>query len=148
MKKVILTVFSVLTMTGMVMSQNETSKVEKSKTTTIVANLPVINWEKTSINLGKIPQGKPVSMTFSFTNTGNAPLILTNVAPGCGCTVADFSKESIAPGKKGFVILTYNAAAPGNFAKNATVTANTEPASIVLMFNGEVITETSPVISN
>ncbi len=101
----------------------------------------VISWEKTKQDLGKIPQGKPVSITYEFTNTGNAPLIIASVSPSCGCTTNDFTKNSIAPGKKGFITLTFNAAIAGSFTKSATVNTNAEPGQILLYFNGEVVSE-------
>lgn len=94
-------------------------------------------WQATSHDFGTIGQGKPVSHTYSFTNTGKEPLIISAVKPGCGCTTPDYSKEPVAPGKKGFVTLTYNASAAGRFTKSATVTTNNE--SFVLTFSGEVV---------
>src|SRR5215212_8106752 len=52
-------------------------------------------WKSEEANLGKIPQGKPVSVEFEFTNTGKEPVIIANVATSCGCTVADYSKKPI-----------------------------------------------------
>lgn len=104
-------------------------------------NQAEITWESTSKNLGKIKQGQAQSILYEFTNTGNGPLIIASVAPSCGCTTEDFSKQSIAPGKKGYVKLTYNAAVPGNFTKSATVNTNTTQGQYILYFNGEVISE-------
>ncbi len=142
MKKLILTAFAVACLNGMLKAQNE---VGSNMSTQLLQNnltkQAIISWEKTSHNFGKIMQGKPVSVTYHFTNTGNGPLIITNVTPGCGCTTGDYSKQSISPGGKGFITLTYNAAAAGIFTKNATVNTNTDPGTILLYFNGEVITE-------
>jgi pectate lyase len=63
------------------------------------------------------------------------------VQGSCGCTATDYSKEPIAPGKKGYVTATYNAANMGAFHKTVTVTANTD-APVVLVIKGEVKTET------
>ncbi len=102
---------------------------------------PVIKWESTSHNFGKITKGKPVSYTFTLTNSGDEPLIIQSVKPTCGCTTDDYSKEAIAPGKSGFVKLTYNAANPGAFNKSATVITNADPNTVSLLFSGEVIAE-------
>ncbi|MES2690951.1 MAG: DUF1573 domain-containing protein [Bacteroidota bacterium] len=104
----------------------------------VLYNTPqsVCNWQSTTHEFGTIEQGKPVSCTYSFTNNGKEPLIVTSVQPACGCTTQSYSKEPVAPGKKGFVTLTYNAAATGKFSKSATVVTNSE--SFALTFTGEV----------
>lgn len=101
--------------------------------------LASFKWVETTKNLGKIPQGKPVPITYEFTNTGNEPLKITQVTPACGCTVADYTKEAVAPGKKGFVKGTFNAAAVGTFNKSLTVVSNASEGSIQLTFSGEVV---------
>ncbi len=140
MKKIILSSLVLILLVGMSSAQNSSNTV-----TSIVAvngELPQFNWEKTSYSFGKIVQGKPVTLKYEFVNSGNAPLIISEVKPGCGCTVANYTKEAVAPGNKGFVEITYNAAAMGNFSKSVSVTANTNPNLVVLSFNGEVISET------
>lgn len=136
MKKILVKTFACVLLAGMVTAQ-QPAPTQTPATTS--AEMPAFAWEKTSHSFGKIPQGKPVSVVFSFTNTGSKALILTSVSPGCGCTTEDYSKEAIAPGKKGFVKLIFNAAAIGPFTKSATVTANTNPGVITLYFNGEVV---------
>jgi hypothetical protein len=86
-----------------------------------------------------IPQGTPVTYDFTFTNTGKEPLLIKNAVGSCGCTVPEYTQEAIAPGGKGKVKVTYNAASIGTFIK--TVTVNTNSAStpvITLTINGEV----------
>lgn len=61
--------------------------------------------------------------TFEFTNTGNAPLILTNVKSTCGCTIPTFSKDPILPGKTGKIDVKYNMN-PGPIVKTITVESN------------------------
>ena len=86
-----------------------------------------------------IPQGTPVTYEFTFSNTGKEPLLIKNAVGSCGCTVPEYTQEAIAPGGKGKVKVTYNAASLGVFSK--TVTVNTNSAStpvIVLTIDGEV----------
>jgi hypothetical protein len=86
----------------------------------------IFNWSETTFDFGSIKQGTPVDHEFEFTNLGSEPLIISNVQVSCGCTVADYTKDPIAPGAKGFVKASYNAANPGVFAKTITVQANAD----------------------
>lgn len=90
-------------------------------------------------DFGKIPQGKPVTTEFVFTNIGVEPLILTNVQPTCGCTVADFTKTPVKKGDKGVIKITYNAATPAPFTKGITVTSNAKTPQKNLIIKGEVV---------
>jgi hypothetical protein len=99
----------------------------------------VIAWKTTTIDMGKIEQGKPVTVEFEFTNPSMVPLIINAVRPGCGCTAADYPKEPIVPGKSGKIKLTYNAAATGPFTKSTTVTTNAAEGNTVLIIKGEVV---------
>ncbi|MCZ8354580.1 MAG: DUF1573 domain-containing protein [Cyclobacteriaceae bacterium] len=70
---------------------------------------PVITWEKASHDFGKITQGDVVEHTFRFTNTGNEPLIITNVQVSCGCTTPKgWPKDPVMPGGKGELTVAFN----------------------------------------
>lgn len=97
------------------------------------------NWEKTALTVGQIPHNVPKEVTFTFTNTGDAPLIITRAQGTCGCTASDYTKEAIAPGTQGWVKATYNAAKMGNFSKTVTVFSNVEGEPVVLRLTGEVV---------
>ena len=108
---------------------------------TIMAEAPAsakFSWYKTSHDFGVIELNQPVTATFNFINEGEAPLFISEVKAGCGCTVASFTKEAIAPGGMGEVQATYNAAKSGNFNKTVTVYANTDGDPIVLTLKGTV----------
>lgn len=80
---------------------------------------PVITFEESSKDFGDITQGDKVENVFKFENTGNAPLIISNVAATCGCTVPSWPKEPIAPGKKGEIKVSFNSA--GKMGKQNSV---------------------------
>lgn len=103
-----------------------------------VYNVAKVNWVKETHDFGEIPQGKPVSVEFEFTNAGDAPLLIADVATSCGCTASDYSKEPIAPGKSSKIKVTYNAAAIGAFTKSITVNFSDAEAKKVLMIKGTV----------
>ena len=107
-------------------------------TSTTISNPTLVKWKTESVNLGEITQGKPVTIEFEFTNTSDAAVIVTNAQASCGCTVADYPKEPILPGKSAKITATYNAAAKGVFTKNVTVYIQNEDPK-VLSFNGTVI---------
>jgi hypothetical protein len=96
-------------------------------------------WTQTTFDFGKIKVSNPATHEFTFTNSGNVPLVTSSVKASCGCTVADYSKDPIAPGAKGFVKATYNAASVGQFSKTVTVNANTAEGVVVLTIKGEVV---------
>lgn len=109
------------------------------------ASKPVsgISWKTNTIDLGKIEQGKPVTVEFEFTNPSMVPLIINSVRPSCGCTAADYPKEPIAPGKSGIIKITYNAASSGAFTKSISITTNATEANSTLIIKGEVIAKTN-----
>lgn len=96
-------------------------------------------WKTEVVDAGEIPQGTPKAIEFEFTNNGSAPLIITSAKGSCGCTIADYPKEPIAPGKTAKVTATYNAAAKGPFTKTVTVTTSESETPKVLTLKGTVI---------
>lgn len=108
---------------------------------TINAQQPVITFEKTSHDFGKINEADGrVSTVFTFKNEGMSPLILSNVRASCGCTTPVWPREPIEPGQTGSITVTYNPnGRPGRFQKTVTITSNaTEPTKRVTI-KGEVI---------
>jgi hypothetical protein len=72
-------------------------------------------------DLGKVKQGVPATATFVVTNIGSEPLLIEQASPTCGCTISDYTKSEIAPGKTGYIKATYNAANLGHIDKTLTV---------------------------
>jgi len=101
--------------------------------------MAAFDWSETTHDFGKLVKGKPVSTEFDFVNNGSVPLIITEAKGSCGCTVTDFPKDPIAPGKSGKIKATYNAANQGAFSKTITVSANTAAGKTVLTIKGEVL---------
>ena len=60
-----------------------------------------IKWIDSLKDIGTVPAGKTAEINFRFQNTGDKPLIVVEAKPGCGCTLADYPKEPISPGKRG-----------------------------------------------
>ncbi|MBT8283825.1 DUF1573 domain-containing protein [Muriicola sp. E247] len=96
-------------------------------------NLPVMTFNKAEHDFGTINQGTPQETTFTFTNTGNAPLIITNATSSCGCTVPEYPKNTpIAPGETGELLVKFNGSGQNQVTKTITVSANTEKGSELL----------------
>ena len=100
-----------------------------------------IKFDKTTMDLGKFPESNPVQKcTFTFTNTGNAPLIINQAIASCGCTVPEYTKEPVAPGKTGTINVTYNGKGkfPGYFKKTITIRTNGKTEMTRLYISGEM----------
>jgi membrane peptidoglycan carboxypeptidase len=91
-------------------------------------------------DFGKVKQNVPPTATITVTNIGTEPLLIEQATPSCGCTVSDYTKSPIAPGKTGTIKATYNAAAVGQFNKTLTVKfAGADDVKFVKL-TGEVLT--------
>lgn len=101
-----------------------------------------ITFEKTTLDYGTVKANSDGNRVFTFTNTGDKPLIISNVQPGCGCTASDWTKEPILPGKKGEIKVHYNTANLNAFKKTIDVFSN-DPANgrVVLYIQGTVVAQ-------
>lgn len=91
------------------------------------------------IDYGKIEQHADGVRVFKFTNTGNAPIVISNAKGSCGCTVPTYPKNVILPGETGEISVKYATDRIGAFTKTITLTSNASEASKVLRIKGEVL---------
>lgn len=70
----------------------------------------VMDFKEKTVDFGDITQGDKVEHTFEFTNSGDIPLVISNVAVTCGCTAPNWPKEPIAPGSTGQLKVVFNSA--------------------------------------
>jgi hypothetical protein len=89
-------------------------------------------------DFGILDVDSPAHCEFTFTNKMKTSLVISNVRPSCGCTVAKWSKEPILPGKTGIIKINYNTKIPGTFLKTITVTSNAKNATVTLRIKGNV----------
>lgn len=104
-------------------------------------NYTTVKWLDTAVNFGTIKMGEKIQIKFRCQNTGNKPLIIINARPGCGCTVADYTKTPIAPGGEGLVTAEFDSKKThgGTVTKYIITTTNTKNGTDNnLMFNGEI----------
>lgn len=106
-----------------------------------VTESKAIQWEQTTHQFGEITQNTPATATFKLTNQGNQPLLLKEVKPSCGCTVANYPQEPILPGETAEITTTYNAKKAGKFQKTVKVLTNLSDTAIPLTLKGTVIAE-------
>jgi hypothetical protein len=102
--------------------------------------VPVFSFQKEIYNFGIITEGDKVSYSFSFVNTGNADLIISDASASCGCTVPEFSKTPVAPGKSGTINVIFNSTGKDGYQrKEVFVRANTIPNTKKLILTGTVV---------
>ncbi|MBP7409742.1 MAG: DUF1573 domain-containing protein [Flavobacteriales bacterium] len=111
---------------------------------------PMMSVDKDSHDYGTIPQGANGTCEFVVTNTGDAPLIITQCQGSCGCTVPKCDTAPIKPGEKSTITVKYDTNRVGAINKSVTITSNaTNSPSKIVTIKGTVeasaSTPTSPV---
>ncbi len=100
---------------------------------------PIITFDETEHDFGIIDKESKVDYTFDFKNTGEADLIITNAIGSCGCTIPEYPKEAIKPGKFGKIKVSFNAAGKhGQQQKTVTITTNTSQGTESLRIKATV----------
>ncbi|WP_370480032.1 DUF1573 domain-containing protein [Tamlana flava] len=99
----------------------------------------VFSFETTEIDYGTIEQNADGERFFKFTNTGDAPIVISNAKGSCGCTVPTYTKNMIAPGEKGEIKVKYATNRIGKFSKTVTLTSNASEPTKILKIKGEVL---------
>ncbi|WP_297329853.1 DUF1573 domain-containing protein [uncultured Bacteroides sp.] len=90
-------------------------------------------------NFGQVEWKHSATAQYTITNTGDQPLVLTEVEPDCACSVAQWTQTPIQPGEKGTISVTFDAEALGRFQKSVAIYTNAQPHLVYLKFNGEVV---------
>ena len=119
-------------------TNDQAAKVE----TKVNPNGPVAKFDKTVHEFADLTQGNPGTATFTLTNDGKEPLIISSAKASCGCTNLTYGKDPILPGKSTSISATYNAAAAGPFVKTITVVTNASEQPVILQIKGKVIPKT------
>ncbi len=132
MKKVLLACSALALLSFVGCKENAASKVNTANVAVAAERdaaakqIPVMTFDKTEHDFGTIEQNAPQETIFSFTNTGNAPLIITDAKSTCGCTVPKKPEAPVQPGEKGELLVKFNGQGQNQVQKTITVTANTE----------------------
>lgn len=97
-----------------------------------------IEFKTETVDYGEIEKGSDGIRVFEFTNTGSAPLIISNVRSSCGCTIPKKPEDPIMPGKTGEIQVKYDTNRVGPIRKAITVTSNADTPTKILKIKGEV----------
>src|SRR5574344_1280182 len=100
-----------------------------------------IKFDKVSYNFGTFAENNATqNTTFTFTNVGNAPLVINQAIASCGCTVPKYTKHPIMPGQKGEISVTYYGKGkfPGYFKKTITIRSNGKIEMTRLYIEGDM----------
>ncbi|MGB5554950.1 MAG: DUF1573 domain-containing protein [Flavobacteriaceae bacterium] len=122
MKKIVLVLFIGL------MALNLTAQEKAAK----------IEFKSETVDYGEIEKGADGVRVFEFTNTGDAPLIISKVTSSCGCTIPKKPEDPILPGKTGEIQVKYDTNRVGPIRKAITVISNADTPTKVLKIKGEI----------
>ncbi len=105
-------------------------------------NQAEIKFDKTVHSFGTFNVNNPKQeCTFTFTNVGDAPLVINQAVASCGCTVPQYTKTPVAPGEQGTIKVTYNGDGKpaGHFKKSITVRTNGKVEMTRLYIEGDMV---------
>jgi hypothetical protein len=92
-------------------------------------------------NAGKVARGEVIHANFVVENTGDYPLVLSDVTPSCSCTISDWSKDPIPPGEKGFVKadVKTESFSEGPVTRSVMILSNTTPPNTKVVVEATII---------
>ncbi len=136
MKKNILTIAFLLFSSAAIYAQDKPTLSNVGNNNT---NQPTFKFNEEEFNFGTIMQGDKIKHDFEFTNTGKEPLVISNAAGSCGCTVPEWPKEPIMGGAKAIIKVTFDSAGKqGIQDKTVTLQSNAKQNPMVLHLKGNV----------
>ena len=107
-----------------------------------------IEFKSDTIDYGTIEKGSDGVRVFEFTNTGDAPLIISKVSSSCGCTIPKKPKGAILPGKTGEISVKYDTNRVNPIRKTITVISNAETPTVALKIKGLVVDSSKDNVLN
>lgn len=108
-------------------------------TPTDPSSIAAFTFEEEVFDFGTIQEGKVIEHLFTFENSGQAPLVISNIQASCGCTTPEWTKTPIKPGEEGFVKVAFNSSGKsGVQSPTVTIQANTSPNVTRLRLKGTV----------
>ncbi|MCG2418138.1 DUF1573 domain-containing protein [Aequorivita sp. F47161] len=105
-----------------------------------------ISFKADTVDYGTIAKGSDGVRVFEFTNTGDAPLVITDVKSSCGCTVPKKPEGPVAPGASSTIEVKYDTNRVGPIRKTITVYSNASEPMVALKIKGEVMSDSASVL--
>lgn len=104
-------------------------------------NVAVMSPDERIFDYDTVVEGAVIAHTFTFKNTGSAPLLIADVSSGCGCTVPkSWPRELIAPGHEGRIEVTFNTRGwSGDVDKRVTAVTNGDPSVVHFVLDGHIL---------
>jgi Protein of unknown function (DUF1573) len=104
-----------------------------SSQSTPTSGLTTISYDRTSVDFGKVESGPKYTAKFKYRNTGHSNLYISSAEASCGCTVATWTTDPLAPGDSSEIVVEFDSRGrTGEQLKTVTVTTNTDPNKNVL----------------
>ena len=139
MKKTLLFIGATLLLTVCIASQPRVMQKTAQLSMTEAAKQADIKFDSLRVDLGTFSEKDGERhCSFTFTNVGDAPLVINQAFASCGCTVPTFTKDPVKPGEKGKIDVMYNGKGkfPGHFAKTITIRSNAKTEIVRLTIEG------------
>ena len=131
--------FTLLLLIALITNACSSSNSSEGKANVDKATAPVMTFAKESHDFGQVNEGDKVVFDFFFTNTGKSALIISNATATCGCTVPEYPKQPLAPGKTGIIHVVFNSTGKSGMQnKIITLTTNTFKGNEELHLVGNV----------
>ncbi len=110
----------------------------------VEASYPVMTFDTPVYDFGTVSEGTVVEKEYTFTNTGDSDLIIVNASATCGCTVPTWTKEPVAPGETGSLLVKFDTSGkPDAQSKAVSITTNTKSGQEVITIKGFVAGKSS-----
>jgi Protein of unknown function (DUF1573) len=123
-------------------SCQQSASGDAGKTRTDTTGTAIITFQKPEHDFGKVKAGEKVGCIFSFTNTGDADLVITAASASCGCTVPKYDRRPVAQGASGTIEVVFDTSGrEGLQTKTVVVQTNAENNLVILRIIAEVVTK-------
>ncbi len=119
---------------------NKAIRTPKNMTPTDTVNVAKMEFDTWTYDFGNIQEGKKVSYTYKFKNTGVVPLVIKDIKSSCGCAVPKWTKAPVAVGEKGSIEVIFDSKGKeGRQDKPFSIIANTWPLMTMVVLEGNVL---------
>lgn len=128
---------------AMLISCGNSGNNEEHSTGTLVdesAKGGEIEFAEPVFDFGQVKEGEIVDQVYTYTNTGTAPIILSQVSASCGCTTPSYTQTPVLPGKSGEVKVSFDSNGQvGKQQKIITIASNADNGVTTIQLKGEVL---------